>query len=57
MFSQPKKNPEAFQFIDELKDLSTEEWQKAEKKSSLNNRLTKLFTKRIQHNVSYQLQW
>lgn len=42
-FPQLKKEPETFPFIDELEDLIKEEWQRPEKKSSLNNRLQKLY--------------
>lgn len=42
-FPQLKKEPETFPFIDKLEDLIKEEWQRPEKKSSLNNRLQKLY--------------
>lgn len=38
-----KKEPETFPFIEELEDLIKDEWQKPEKKASLNNRLAKIY--------------
>lgn len=43
-FPNLKKDPESFPFTDKLEDLiKEEEWQKTEKKTSLNNRLPKLY--------------
>lgn len=42
-FPNLKKDPETFPFVDKLEDLIKDEWQKPEKKTSLSNRLAKLY--------------
>lgn len=42
-FPNLKKDPETFPFIEELEELIKDEWQKPDKKTSLNNRIAKLY--------------